>query len=131
MAFRKFRPIAHPQILRGFSRRGDSGGRISDSRKGLAGADAAHVRFGDVPAPIVIGSDSYVIARVPEGVARRTMFAGRGHRRRSVPWTCHIGIRIADRPAPGFQPRDRPQREHLHHLQWTRRAEDPGIDLQD
>jgi sugar lactone lactonase YvrE len=60
------------------------------------------VRFGEVTGPIVIGSDSFIIVRVPEGAPAGQMIVGSDHS--SVPWTCGIGIQIADTLHPVANP---------------------------
>src|SRR4029077_8159713 len=64
--------------------------------------DRPQVRFGDAVAPIVIGSDSYVIARVPEGARANQMTLGENTG--AAAWTCEIGIQIADGLHPVANP---------------------------
>ncbi len=56
------------------------------------------IRFGEVSAPIIVGSDSMVIARVPEGASVGELSVG------GSPWTCEIGIQIADSLHPVASP---------------------------
>ncbi|MBZ5605398.1 MAG: gluconolaconase [Acidobacteriia bacterium] len=79
------------------------GGEFQIRGKGLAPTVPAHVRFGDVQAPIVIGSDSLIIARVPENAQGGELVVG-GDGRASVPWTCGIGIQVADSVHPVSNP---------------------------
>jgi len=54
-----------PQITNVTPEAAIPGGELQIRGAGLARAERPHVRIGDVEAPIVIGSDSYVIVRVP------------------------------------------------------------------
>lgn len=69
----------------------------------LAGAERPRVQFGDSAAPVIIGSDEFVIARVPEGAASGELtIANASHR--SLPYECHVGIQIADSLHPVANP---------------------------
>ena len=57
------------------------------------------VRLGDVQAPVVIGSGSFVVARVPEGASVGELIVGN-----SEPWSCSIGIQVADGLHPVANP---------------------------
>ena len=78
------------------------GGEFQIRGKGLAPSAPPHVRFGDVPAPIVIGSDSFIIVRVPENAQAGEMIIGNDNH--GVPWTCGIGIQVADSVHPVSNP---------------------------
>ncbi|MBY0505325.1 MAG: IPT/TIG domain-containing protein [Bryobacteraceae bacterium] len=56
------------------------------------------IRFGEVQAPVIVGSDTMVIARVPEGASIGELNVG------GSPWTCDIGIQIADSLHPVSSP---------------------------
>src|SRR5277367_4770369 len=107
MAFRKSSTEARPQIAGVSPLAAIPGGEFTIRGKGLANGGVsnftrAQVRFGNVAAPIVIGSDSFVIARVPEGAAGSEMtVGGESH---SSPWTCEIGIPIAEGLHPVSNP---------------------------
>ncbi len=60
------------------------------------------IRFGEVSAPIIVGSDSMVIARVPEGASIGEMSVGGSPTH--AQWTCEIGIQIADSLHPVSSP---------------------------
>ena len=79
------------------------GGEFQIRGAGLARADRPRVTIGDVAAPIVIGSDSYVIVRVPEGAAAGELVVEAGNQS-SRAWTCDIGIQIADNLYPVGNP---------------------------
>ncbi len=71
--------------------------------KGFAKTDRPRVTIGDVAAPVVIGSDSLVIVRVPEGAAAGELVVASGNHS-SEAWACDIGIPIADSLHPVANP---------------------------
>ena len=79
------------------------GGEFQIRGKALAKADRPHVTIGEVPAPIVIGSDTYVVARVPDGASTGEIVieAGDGA---SPAWNCDVGVQIADNLYPVGNP---------------------------
>jgi len=79
------------------------GGEFQIRGAGLARADRPRVTIGDVEAPVVIGSDSYVIVRVPEGASAGELVVAAGNQS-SPPWTCDVGIQIADNLYPVGNP---------------------------
>jgi hypothetical protein len=79
------------------------GGEFVIQGKGFAKADRPRVTIGDVVAPVVIGSDSLVIARVPEGAAAGDLVVTSGSQA-SEAWACDIGIPIADSLHPVANP---------------------------
>ncbi|HMD50796.1 MAG TPA: IPT/TIG domain-containing protein [Bryobacteraceae bacterium] len=79
------------------------GGELQIRGAGLARSDRPHVRIGDVEAPIVIGSDSYVIVKVPEGASAGELIVEAGKQSSRV-WNCGIGIQIADNLYPVGNP---------------------------
>jgi sugar lactone lactonase YvrE len=107
MAFRKSSTEARPQIAGVSPLAAIPGGEFTIRGKGLANGGAANftraqVRFGNVDAPIVIGSDSFVIARVPDGASGSELLVGGEHH--ASAWTCEIGIPIADGLHPVSNP---------------------------
>ena len=96
MAFRK--SPNGPQITDVSPAAAIPGGEFQIRGKGLAGTDRPHVKFGELFAPIVIGSDSFVIARVPEGAPAGEMIVG------NSPYKCEVGILIADSLHPVSNP---------------------------
>lgn len=75
------------------------GGEFQIRGKDLKGSAVnPDIRFGEVVAPIIVGSDSMVIARVPEGACIGELSVG------GSPWTCEIGIQIADSLHPVSSP---------------------------
>ncbi len=79
------------------------GGEFQIRGRNFALLDRPRVAFGDVTAPIVIGSNSYVIARVPDGASVGKMTVGSGAETSSV-WDCGIGIQLADSVHPVANP---------------------------
>ena len=79
------------------------GGEFQIRGAGLARSERPRVTIGDVDAPIVIGSDSYVIVRVPEGASAGELVVEAGDQS-SQAWTCDIGIQIADNLYPVGNP---------------------------
>jgi len=108
MAFRKTSLEARPQIVEVSPGAAIPGGEFLIRGKGLAPVGASpdlrpQVRFGSVAASIVIGSDSFIIARVPDGASANAITVGGDHHV-SPPWTCEIGIQIADGLHPVANP---------------------------
>ncbi len=80
-----------------------AGGELQIRGKGFAKADRPRVTIGEVAAPVIIGSDSYVIARVPEGATVGELVIA-AHGRSSESWTCDIGVQVADGMHPVANP---------------------------
>jgi sugar lactone lactonase YvrE len=78
-------------------------GEFQNRGRNLAGANRPVVRLGDAPAPVVIGSPEYVVARVPEGTIAGKLIVDNGEQA-SKPWHCEIGIQIADSLHPVANP---------------------------
>ena len=58
-----------PQISQVTPAAAIAGGELQIRGKGFARSDRPRVTIGEVGAPVIIGSDSFVIARVPEGAS--------------------------------------------------------------
>jgi hypothetical protein len=71
------------------------GGEFQIHGAGLARSERPRVTIGDVAAPIVIGSDSYLIVRVPEGASAGQLVIEAGNQS-SRAWSCDVGVQIAD-----------------------------------
>jgi hypothetical protein len=99
----KKEPNGRPQISNVSPEAAIPGGEFQIRGAGLARSDRPHVTIGDVTAPIVIGSDSYVIVRVPEGASAGELVVEAGNQS-SQAWTCDIGIQIADNLHPVGNP---------------------------
>ena len=80
-----------------------TGGELSIRGERLALQDHARVTIGEVPAPIVIGSNSLVIVKVPEGASAGELIVGSGTLL-SDAWTCDIGIQVAENLHPVTSP---------------------------
>ena len=92
--------------------------------KALPASDRPAVRFGEATAPIVIGSDSLLIVRVPEGAVAR-----RAGRRQRQPGQHPVRLRYRHPDRRGLascrEPGRRSARQHLYDLQRIARAEAP------
>src|SRR5579884_2554368 len=80
------------------------GGEIQIRGKGLSREPRSRVLIGDVDAPVIIGSDSYMVVRVPEGASAGDLVVSPNEQTRSNPWTCDIGIQIVDNVHPVANP---------------------------
>jgi sugar lactone lactonase YvrE len=80
-----------------------AGGELQIRGKGFVKADRPRVTIGDVSAPIIIGSDSFVIARVPDGATAGELVIENGEQA-SESWACDIGVPIADSLHPVSNP---------------------------
>jgi sugar lactone lactonase YvrE len=104
MAFRKNHD-SRPQILEVSPYAAIPGGEFQIRGKGLATHARPDVRFGEVAAPVVIGSDSFVIVRVPEGVsANEFTVHDQNNNGGSARWTCGIGVPLTDSIHPVANP---------------------------
>jgi sugar lactone lactonase YvrE len=79
------------------------GGEFQIRGSELAGAQRPRVMIGDVTAPILVGSASFIVARVPEGSLLGPMVV-ENDSERSSPWTCEIGVQVADSMHPVANP---------------------------
>jgi hypothetical protein len=80
-----------------------AGGELQIRGKGFAKSDRPHVTVGEVGAPVIIGSDSFVIARVPEGATAGEVVVKSGQQA-SDSWACDIGILVAENLHPVANP---------------------------
>ncbi|HZT29693.1 MAG TPA: IPT/TIG domain-containing protein [Bryobacteraceae bacterium] len=92
-----------PQIVQVSPGAAIAGGEIQIRGKCFAKADRPRVSIGEVAAPVIIGSDSFVIVRVPEGASAGELVVESGDQASEV-WTCDIGIPIADSLHPVANP---------------------------
>lgn len=92
-----------PEIARVLPAAAIPGGEFQIFGKNFVRADPPRVTVGDMPAMVVIGSDTYVIARVPEGATVGELVIGNGQKSSSA-WTCDIGVPIADTLHPVANP---------------------------
>ena len=80
-----------------------AGGELQIRGKGFAKSDRPRVVIGEVTAPVIIGSDSFVIARVPDGATAGELVIASG-KQTSESWACDIGVPIADSLHPVANP---------------------------
>jgi sugar lactone lactonase YvrE len=80
-----------------------AGGELYIRGKALTAADRPHVTIGNVAAPVVIGSSSLVIVKVPEGASAGELIVENG-KHSSEAWTCDIGLQIAENLHPVTSP---------------------------
>jgi sugar lactone lactonase YvrE len=96
------------------AREGTVAGEDMAGGESLAAFGRPRVRFGKTAAHIVVGSDSYVVARVPAGPSMGELSLGEGPEN-SVTWPCHIGVRIAE----GLHPVSNPVVDHAGNIYVT------------
>jgi IPT/TIG domain len=102
MALRK--PTDHrPSISQVTPTAAIAGGELQIRGKGFAKADRPKVTIGEIGAPVIIGSDSFVIARVPEGATAGELVIASGAQI-SESWACDIGVMLADSLHPVSNP---------------------------
>jgi IPT/TIG domain len=93
-----------PQISQVTPAAAIAGGEFQIRGKSFAKSAARpRVRFGEAEAPVIVGSDSFVIARVPETATVGELVIQNGEQA-SQPWTCEIGIQAADGVHPVANP---------------------------
>jgi sugar lactone lactonase YvrE len=102
MALRKSSE-SKPQIAQVTPTAAIAGGELQIRGKGFAKADRPRVVIGEVGAPVIIGSDSFVIARVPEGATAGELVVESGELS-SESWACDIGLLVADSLHPVANP---------------------------
>ena len=96
-------PDGHPQISQVTPAAAIAGGEFQIRGSGFQQVDRPRVRFGDISAPVVIGSDSLVIARVPENASLGELVVDNGHSA-SPAWSCDVGLLMADSMHPVANP---------------------------
>jgi hypothetical protein len=79
------------------------GGEVQIRGKQLAGSERPKVLFGDVTAPILVGSDNFIVARVPDGVSDSQLVV-HNDQHHSSPFACQIGVQIAESLHPVSNP---------------------------
>ena len=93
----------HPQITQVTPAAAIAGGEFQIRGKSFQRADRPRVRFGEVSAPVVIGSDSLVIARVPDNALLGELVVDNGQQE-SPAWSCGVGLQMADGMHPVANP---------------------------
>ena len=103
MATRKA-PDERPQIVQVTPTAAIAGGELQVRGKGFVKAsERPRVTIGDVSAPVVIGSDTFCIVRVPEGASAGDLVVETGDHA-SEARACEIGIPIAESLHPVANP---------------------------
>src|SRR6516164_466535 len=92
-----------PQIAQVTPPAAIAGGELQIRGKGFVKSNRPRVRIGDVTAPIIIGSDSFIIARVPDGATAGELVIENGEQS-SESWACDVGVLIADSLHPVANP---------------------------
>lgn len=90
------------------------GGDFQIRGSGLANGGRPHVQFGRTQAQIVVGSDEFVIVRVPPGAAHGEMYVG-SDPENAVVWPCRVGVQIAS----GVHPVSNPVVDHSGNVYVT------------
>ena len=86
---------SRPQIIEVAPAAAIPGGEFQVRGKNFTGSGRASVTIGAAPAPLVVGSDSYLIVRVPEdGVGGQLVVSQNGDI--SAPRPLQVGVQIAD-----------------------------------
>lgn len=96
-------PDPRPQISRVSPPAAIAGGELQIRGRGFLRSDPPYVTIGDVGAPVIIGSDSLVIARVPEGATAGGLVVQSGQQA-SDSWACDIGVLVAENLHPVANP---------------------------
>ena len=96
-------PDPRPQISRVTPPAAIAGGELQIRGKGFANSDRPYVTIGEIGAPVIVGSDSFVIARVPEGAAAGGLVVQSGPQS-SDAWACDIGVLVAENLHPVANP---------------------------
>ncbi len=96
-------PINQPSITSIEPEAAISGGELHIRGKGLAANGRPVVTIGSEPAHIVIGSDTYVIARVPDSAGVGEVCVKSGERE-SKAAEMHVGVQVADSLHPVANP---------------------------
>jgi sugar lactone lactonase YvrE len=94
---------SRPQISQVTPPAAIAGGELQIRGKGFARTDRPRVTIGEVGAPVIIGSDSLVIARVPEGATAGELVIESGDQS-SESWACDIGVLVAEGLHPVSNP---------------------------
>jgi len=96
-------PESRPQISQVTPSAAIAGGELQIRGKGFVKNDRSRVTIGDVAAPVIIGSDSFIIAKVPEGATAGELVIENGEQA-SESWACDVGVQIADGLHPVANP---------------------------
>jgi sugar lactone lactonase YvrE len=100
MAFRKTAD-SRAAILDVWPQAAIPGGEVRLRGRGLLNGERPRVHLGGVPAHIVVGSESMVIVKVPEGANNDGELIAQ---EQALPWSCNIGVQVADSLHPVANP---------------------------
>ena len=107
MAATRKTPSSKPHISGVQPEAAIAGGEIYIRGNGFAAAgedsERPTVLIGDIPAHAMIGSDSLMIVKVPEGASAGELVVGQGDAASQV-WSCDIGVTIAENLHPVTNP---------------------------
>jgi sugar lactone lactonase YvrE len=103
MVKRKDHPEDAPQIAEIYPKAAIAGGEIHIRGKGLARSHRPKVTIGDVEAPIIIGSDTLVVVKVPEDT-RTGLLEVRDGGSAGASVDCAVGVPMADGLHPVANP---------------------------
>src|SRR5436190_16059258 len=92
-----------PEILEVTPNAAIPGGEFVIRGRSLTSDSRPSVRIGELSAPVIVGSRSFVVARVPEGASVGEITVGESGNE-SKPWACDVGIQIADGLHPVSNP---------------------------
>jgi sugar lactone lactonase YvrE len=92
-----------PEISRVSPPAAIAGGEFQIRGKGFLKSQRPRVTFGEIDAPVVIGSDAFIIARVPDGASVGELLVRNGEQT-SPAYACDLGIPIADSVHPVANP---------------------------
>jgi sugar lactone lactonase YvrE len=79
------------------------GGDFQIRGSGLANGGRPHIQFGRTRALVVVGSDDYVVVRVPPGASHGELYVG-SDPENAVAWPCRVGVQIASGVHPVSNP---------------------------
>src|ERR1039457_5840243 len=96
-------PEPKPQISRVSPPAAIAGGELQIRGKGFLKTDRPRVTIGGVGAPVIIGSDTFVIARVPDGATAGELVV-ESAQQASDSWACDIGVLVAENLHPVANP---------------------------
>jgi len=96
-------PSERPQIEQVSPQAAIAGGEIQIRGRGLARLERPQVKLGNVPAGILVDSDSFIVARVPDNASARELTVGNGGKQ-VASWPCVIGVQVADSLHPVANP---------------------------
>jgi sugar lactone lactonase YvrE len=92
-----------PEIARVEPAAAIAGGEFQIYGKNLLRGERPRVTVGNMPASLIVASDTYVVARVPEGAEVGELVVENGEKS-SRAWICDIGVQIADTLHPVANP---------------------------